>query len=188
VVDAVPDEAALVGRARTGDAAAYARLVEAYQEIAFRLAYLITGSAADAEDAAQSAFLKAFAGLHRFRVGSPLRPWLLRIVANEARNRRRSERRQARLPLRVEGALPRAAGASETTPEDALLAAERHERLVDALARLREEERLAVVSRYLLDLSEAEAATVLGWRRGTVKSRLSRGLAHLRADLGAADA
>ena len=74
----------LVERARAGDAAAYAALVRGHEEIAFRTAYLITGNAADAEDAAQEGFLKAHRALRRFRAGEPVRPWLLTIVANEA--------------------------------------------------------------------------------------------------------
>ena len=64
---------------------------------AFRVAWAITGSAADAEDAAQDGFLKAFGALPRFREGAPFRPWLLRIVANEAHNRRASTERRGRL-------------------------------------------------------------------------------------------
>jgi RNA polymerase sigma-70 factor, ECF subfamily len=182
VVDAVPDEAALVGRARTGDAAAYARLVEAYQEIAFRLAYLITGSAADAEDAAQSAFLKAFAGLHRFRAGSPLRPWLLRIVANEARNRRRSAGRRHGLALRAADAM--APTRTSPGPEQIVMAAEQRSELLAALGTLRDDDREVLGARFLLDLSEAETAETLGIPRGTVKSRTSRALGRLREALG----
>jgi len=54
-----------------------------YQRIAFRTAYLLTGSAADAEDAAQAGFVNAWVSLPRFRRGAPFKPWLLRIVANE---------------------------------------------------------------------------------------------------------
>jgi RNA polymerase sigma factor (sigma-70 family) len=180
-VEALPDEAALIERARVGDVTAYGYLVEQYQEIAFRIAYLITGSPTDAEDAAQAGFLKAYAALGRFRTGAPLRPWLLRIVANEARNRRRHERRQARLLPRVGAAEARRdAGPSA---EELVLADETHRRVNEALWRLREEERLAIFTRFFLDLSEAEAAVALGCPAGTVKSRLSRGLAHLRLDL-----
>ena len=105
-----PTEAELVARARRGDAEAYERIVEAYQHIAFRVAYVVCGDAADAEDAAQEGLVKAFRALPRFREGAPLRPWLLRIVANEARNRRRSAGRRARLALRA---------AAETRPGDA---------------------------------------------------------------------
>src|SRR5438046_8705500 len=88
-------------RAQRGDAAAYEEIVQRYQQIAFRTAYVVTGSAADAEDAAQEAFVKAFRALDRFRAGAALRPWLLRIVANEARNRVRSSGRRHHLELRL---------------------------------------------------------------------------------------
>ena len=180
-VEALPDEAALIERARAGDVSAYGHLVDRYQEIAFRIAYLITGSPTDAEDAAQAGFLKAYAALGRFRTGAPLRPWLLRIVANEARNRRRHEHRQARLLPRVGAAEARRdAGPSA---EEMVLADETHRQVNEALWRLRDDERLAIFTRFFLDLSEAEAAVALGCPAGTVKSRLSRGLAHLRLDL-----
>jgi RNA polymerase sigma-70 factor (ECF subfamily) len=85
-------EAELVGRAKRGDEAAYEELVKIHREVAFRTAYLIAGSAADAEEAAQDGFVKAYRALARFRDGLPFRPWLLQIVANEARNRRRAAR------------------------------------------------------------------------------------------------
>ena len=95
------DESELVERARRGDENAYEELVRAHQGIAFRTAYLVVGSAAEAEEAAQEGFVKAYRALGRFRPGSPFRPWLLQIVANEARNRRRSEGRRAALALRA---------------------------------------------------------------------------------------
>src|SRR5207344_3348282 len=94
------DDAGLIGRARTGDVAAYETLVRRYQDLAMRTAYVVAPEA-DAADAVQEAFLKAYAALSRFRDGAPLRPWLLRIVANEARNRRRSASRRATLELRA---------------------------------------------------------------------------------------
>src|SRR6266508_396117 len=95
------DDSVLIARAQRGDAAAYEEIVQRYQQIAFRTAYVVTGSAADAEDAAQEGFVKAFRALGRFRPGAELRPWLLRIVANEARNRARSAGRRAALALRA---------------------------------------------------------------------------------------
>ena len=180
-MEQLQDETALVERAREGDVTAYGQLVERYQDTAFRIAYLITRSPTDAEDATQAAFLKAYAALRRFHTGAPLRPWLLRIVANEARNRSRHERRQARLVPRIGGSEPR--HRTERSAEEVVLADETHRLLADALWRLRYEERLAIFTRYFLDLSEAEAAVVLGCPAGTVKSRLSRGLEHLRVDL-----
>jgi len=87
--------------AQAGDARAYEELVRAHQEIAFRVAYLITRNAADAQDAAQDGIVKAWRALGRFRAGEPLRPWLLQIVANEARNRVRSTGRREQLAIRA---------------------------------------------------------------------------------------
>jgi RNA polymerase sigma-70 factor (ECF subfamily) len=172
----------LVERARGGDARAYAVLVRDHEELAFRTAMLITGNAADAEEAAQDAFVKAYRALGRFRAGEPLRPWLLTIVANEARNRRRSAGRRTALVLRAGEERP--SGESAHSPEAALLAGERRERLLEAIGRLREDDRLVIGCRYLLELSEAETAAALRLRRGTVKSRLSRALERLREEVG----
>jgi RNA polymerase sigma-70 factor (ECF subfamily) len=174
-------ESELVERAKRGDVGAYERIVETHQGIAFRTAYLITGNAAEAEEAAQEAFVKAFRALGRFRRGAPFRPWLLRIVANESRNRRRAAGRREQLVLRSVGeARP---GDAAPSPEAALVAAERRGELLAAVNGLREEERLTVACRFFLDLSEAETAAALGVRPGTVKSRLSRALARLRVVL-----
>src|SRR2546430_10597211 len=100
------DDSDLIARAQRGDSAAYEEIVHRYQQIAFRTAYVVTGSAADAEDAAQEGFVKAYRALDRFRAGAELRPWLLRIVANEARNRLRSAGRRQRLALRLAGGFP----------------------------------------------------------------------------------
>ncbi len=109
------DDPDLITRAQRGDAAAYEEIVQRYQQIAFRTAYVVTGSAADAEDAAQEGFVKAFRALDRFREGADLRPWLLRIVANEARNRVRSSGRRHQLELRLtEGFRP---GDAAPSPE-----------------------------------------------------------------------
>jgi RNA polymerase sigma factor (sigma-70 family) len=181
VVSRPPSEDELVERARRGDGAAFGTLVRDHQEIAFRTAYLITRNAADAEEAAQTGLVKAFYALPRFRRGAPLRPWLLAIVANEARNRRRSSGRRESLALRAAHELP--SGDAAPSPEGSLLAAEERRTLLAALEGLRDEERLVLSCRYLLDLSEDETAAALGVRRGTVKSRTSRALARLRAQL-----
>ena len=175
------DDVELVGRARDGDVSAYGELVERYREVAFRTAWLITRSSAEAEDAAQEAFVKAFYALGRFRVGEAFRPWILRIVSNEAKNRRRSTGRRERLTVRL--ARDRGSGDAAPSPETAALGREQHEALLRAIDRLPERERLVVTYRYLLELSEAETARALGIRPGTVKSRLSRGLGRLRQEL-----
>ena len=174
-------ESDLVARSRRGDAQAYEELVHAHQGIAFRIAYLVAGNAADAEEAAQDGFVKAYRALWRFRPGAPFRPWLLQIVANEARNRRRSAGRREALRLRAGADV---SGDAAPSPEAILLGAERREELLEAINRLSEPGRLAIACRYLLDLSEAETAAALGCRLGTVKSRVARALEQLRADLG----
>lgn len=151
-----------------------------YQAIAFRTAYLLTGSAADAEDAAQVGFVKAWAALPRFRRGAPFKPWLLRIVANEAHNRRRSAGRRAALAVRATAAPPEDAAPS---PEGAALGREQQEELLAAVGRLDERDRDVLTCRYFLELSEDETAAVLDLRRGTVKSRTARALARLRAEV-----
>ena len=182
VVSRPPTEDELVERARGGDAGAFAALAREHEEIAFRTAYLITRNAADAEDAAQQGLTKAWRALPRFRSGSPVRPWLLAIVANEARNRRRAEGRREGLVLRAAHELP--SGGAAPSPEGRLLEAEARAELLAALERLGDDDRLVLSCRYLLELGEAETAQVLGLRRGTVKSRTSRALERLRVELG----
>jgi RNA polymerase sigma-70 factor (ECF subfamily) len=172
------DDRGLFARAQRGETAAYEEIVQRYQQIAFRTAYAITRSAADAEDAAQEGFIKAYRALGTFRAGAEPRPWLLQIVANEARNRVRSAGRRQHLELRLaEGFRP---GGAAPSPEAATVAAEDSERLLGLINGLNEEDRLVITSRYFLELSSEETATVLGLPEGTVKSRLSRALARLR--------
>jgi RNA polymerase sigma factor (sigma-70 family) len=175
------DDTDLVARAARGDVDAYEQLVRLYQGIAFRTAYLFTGNAEDAQEAAQDGFVKAYRALGGFRVGAPFRPWLLRIVSNEARNRRRSAGRREALTLRV--AAEAGSADAAPSPEGALLSAERRSELLEAIGRLRREDAEVIACRYFLDLSEEETAASLGWKRGTVKSRLSRALDRLRAEL-----
>jgi RNA polymerase sigma factor (sigma-70 family) len=182
VVSRPPEDSELVERARRGDERAYEALVRAHQGIAFRTAYVIAGNASDAEEAAQEAFVKAYRALGRFRSGSPFRPWLLRIVANEARNRRRSAGRRAALSLRA--AADESSGDAAPSPEGVLLADEERGRLLAAVNELREEERLVIACRFFLELTEEETAEALDVRLGTVKSRTSRALEHLRETYG----
>jgi RNA polymerase sigma-70 factor (ECF subfamily) len=172
------DETELVQRAQRGDQHAYEELVHAYQGIAFRTAYVIARDASDAEDAAQDGFIKAWRALGRFREGAPFRPWLLSIVANEARNRRRSAGRRANLALRA--ATEESSGGAAPSPEAALLTAEQREGLLAAVNELPDEQRDVVSLRYFLGLSEHEVAETLDIPQGTVKSRTARALERLR--------
>jgi RNA polymerase sigma factor (sigma-70 family) len=183
ITSAQPDEQSLIAAAQAGDHDAYGQLLTRHQAMAFRAAYLITGSAAEAEEAIQEACVKAWLALSRFRAGEPFRPWLIRIAINEAYNRRRGAGRQAALALRLGSERPHAG--SVPSAEAEALAGEERARLASAVAQLREDDQLVIAARYFLGLSEVEAAIALGLRRGTVKSRLSRALGRLQAQLEA---
>jgi len=172
------DDAELFARAQRGDIDAYEEIVQRYQQLAFRTAYVITRSAAEAEDAAQDAFVKAYRALASFRTGAEPRPWLLRIVANEARNRMRSAVRRQRLELRLAEGFRQ--GDAAPSPEAAAVEADERRRLVSLVGELEENDRLIIASRYFLELSGEETAAALGIPEGTVKSRLSRALGRLR--------
>jgi RNA polymerase sigma factor (sigma-70 family) len=165
---------ALVERARRGDTAAFEEVVARHQAAAFRTAFVLCRDAGEAEEAAQDAFVKAFAALGRFRAGAPLRPWLLTIVANEARNRARAAGRRRGLAERA--AFERAAAPltidGDSDPE-----------LRTAIGRLDDRDRAVLWLRFFADFNEAETAAALGCRRGTVKSRTSRALGRLRKEL-----
>jgi RNA polymerase sigma factor (sigma-70 family) len=177
------EDAGLAARARDGDVGAFEELVTRYQGIAFRVAWLVVRNRGDAEDAVQDAFVKAYYAMPRYRPGAPFRPWILRIVTNEARNRGRSSRRREGLALRL-------AATEEANqvppPEAAVLDRADAEALVAALGRLPERDRLVIAYRYLFEMSEAETAEAMEVRPGTVKSRLSRALVRLRTELPAA--
>jgi RNA polymerase sigma-70 factor (ECF subfamily) len=151
-----------------------------HEAVARRLAAAVCGTG-DADEAAQDAFVKAWYALDRVRDGSPLRPWLLRIVANEARNRRRAAGRRAGYELR--SATDRSATATGPSPESAVLAAATRRTLQAALADLPDRQRDVIACRYVVGLGEVETAKVLGVAPGTVKSRAARGLARLRASI-----
>jgi RNA polymerase sigma-70 factor (ECF subfamily) len=176
-MDQTADEE-LVERARTGDVDAFTRLVASYRAPALRFAYGIAGD--EAEDAVQEAFVKAYRKLGSFRPGATFRPWLFTIVANEARNRRRSMSRHASLELRVRAQpLPDGAGSDALAVEQ-----EQRRLLVAAVNGLSPQHREIVALRYFAGLTESEAAEVLACPAGTAKSRLSRALDQLRAALG----
>ncbi|MFJ4687687.1 RNA polymerase sigma factor [Streptomyces sp. NPDC091377] len=169
----------MIARVRAGEPEAYAELVRAHTGIALRAAAAL-GAGSDAEDVVQQAFVKAYCALGRFQDGTAFKPWLLTIVANETRNTVRTAARQRTLAGReaaysqAEPLIPESAD-----PALATLEIERRDALLAAIEQLSEEHRLAVTYRYLLEMDEAETSEALGWPRGTVKSRLNRGLRKL---------
>src|SRR5258706_4701076 len=131
---------------------AYEDLVRRHQAVAVRPAPLFAPDGDD-EDAVQEAFVKAYAALGRFRMGAPFRPWILRIVANEARNRRRSAGRRAGLALRsVEDRRPDDAAPS---PESSVLADQRRRRPFAGGNALRGRHPQGIAARDFLQLSRA---------------------------------
>lgn len=169
------DESAVVRHAANGDAAAWESLVGIHQEAVFRLAYLLLGDPDEAEDAAQESFLRAWRHLRSFDAARPLRPWLLSITANLARNRRRSAGRYFAALVRAFRDEP-AAERLEDQSAQKFQAGE----LWKAVQKLSLLDQQIVYLRYFLDLPVAETAQILQVAEGTVKSRLSRALEKLR--------
>ena len=169
-------DAELAARARAGDVGAWEALVRGHEAAVFRLAFLMLGDADEAEDIAQEAFIRAYAALPRFELGRPLQPWLLRITANVARNRRRAVARYVAALRRVLQAPPPSAPSVES------LSAQQWEAqtLWQAVRQLRATDQQIIYLRFFLDLSEADTAAALAVAPGTVKSRLHRALGRLR--------
>ena len=157
-------DAELAALARAGDRDAFGHLVERHAGRARRLARAILGHAEDADDAAQEGFLAALKSLDRYDPTRPFGPWLLRIVANAASDRRR--RRKVRLAAPLTDTLA-ARGAS---PADAADRSALHEALLDALARLPTRQRMAVVLFDVEGYTHAEIAGMLHVAEGTVRS------------------
>jgi RNA polymerase sigma-70 factor (ECF subfamily) len=174
-------DAALVRKAQQGDAAAYEELVRRYETVAFRTAWLVLGDAEDARDATQGGFLKAWLAIRRADADRPFQPWLLTIVANEARNRRRARRRWlARVVPEERVELLAAAG-----PEPGQIIERRDEAaaVLRHLAAMDETDRMTLWCRHVLDMSEQETADVMECAVGTVKSRTHRAMERLRTRL-----
>jgi RNA polymerase sigma factor (sigma-70 family) len=170
----------VISRVLAGDRDLYRILVVRHGALAKRTA-MACGAGADVDDVVQEAFVSAYQALPRFRLREEFRPWLLRIVANHAHNATRRRRRGAELADRV--AVWRWEEIGDQPADDAL-SAERRAELVGAMSRLAAADREILALRFLLDLSEADTATVLKLAKGTVKSRTSRALGRLRALLG----
>jgi RNA polymerase sigma-70 factor (ECF subfamily) len=167
-------DAALVRAALAGSERAVEELFSRHWEDAYRTAYLITHDRAAAEDIAQEAFLAALRALPRFDRRRPLRPWLHRIVVNRAIDWSRARKLRHEVDA---GALPEPAAPADPGPSGL-------GELGAALAKLTPEHRAVVVMRYLLEFTPGEIAELLELPRGTVNSRLRRGLDALGAVLG----
>jgi RNA polymerase sigma-70 factor (ECF subfamily) len=159
-------ERAWIRGAQRGSVADLERLFREHWPRAYRAAHLVTGDAAAAEDIAQEAFLAAIRNLDRFDRRRPFGPWLHRIVVNRAIDFTRARKLRAEVEL---GDVHPAPPAPE--PDDGTLG---------RIADLSPEHRAVVVLRYVLDYTPGEIAEVLGLPRGTVNSRLRRGLDRMK--------
>lgn len=165
------DERASVRAAQRGSASGIEALFRLHWPRAYRAAYLVVHDAAAAEDIAQEAFLAAVRSLDRFDRRRPFGPWLHRIVVNRAIDwaRARSLRVQAELPDSLAAPEPRRDGVEQT--------------LLAAIGSLSPEHRAVIVLRHLLEYTPGEIAELLELPRGTVNSRLRRGLDELKGRL-----
>jgi len=168
------DEAALVARVRAGDRAAFGALAERYAGVARRVARAVLGDPDDADDAAQDGLLSALVKLDQYDPRRPFGPWLLRIVANAATDRRR--RRTVRRVEQLDPALVAGGARPDATAERRALSA----RLRAALAELSHRRRMAVVLFDVEGYSHAEIAGILGIPEGTVRSEVFHARRRLR--------
>jgi RNA polymerase sigma-70 factor (ECF subfamily) len=169
----------LVRRALAGDQSAYGELVRRHQGAALRLAAGVCGSAEEARDIVQDAFVKGHRSLGRYRGDAPVRSWLLRIVANEAKNEVRGRNRRQHREHRHER-LRLVAAERDPVGERVAAEAEAAELLL-LLSRLDEHDREVLACRFVAGLNEADTAATLDVPLGTVKSRTARALGRARA-------
>lgn len=183
-MEARPDEPELIERARRGDLPAFNLLVEHYQTSVYNLCLRMLGSPQAAEDATQDAFLATYRHLDKFR-GGVFRSWLFRIAANACYDdlRRRKARPSMSLdePIAEERHLDVADRAP--SPHERAEQMELRSALAKALARIPEDQRLAIVLCDVQGMDYAQIAAVTQTSLGTVKSRINRGRLRLRAIL-----
>jgi RNA polymerase sigma-70 factor (ECF subfamily) len=161
------DERASVRAAQRGSASGIEALFRLHWPKAYRAAYLVVHDAAAAEDIAQEAFLAALRNLDRFDRSRPFGPWLHRIVVNRAIDWSRARQLRAETELGETLAAPEPAAPLDSS-------------LLAALASLPPDHRAVIVLRHLLEYTPGEIAKLLGVPRGTVNSRLRRGLDSLK--------
>jgi RNA polymerase sigma-70 factor (ECF subfamily) len=173
------EDAELAARAGAGDREAFGALVERYAGQARRLARSILGNAEDADDAAQDGFLAALKALERYDPTRPFGPWLLRIVANAASDRRR------RLKVRATEPIPADAVTREPGPDRVVERSAFHAALLAALARLPTRQRVAVVLFDVEGYSHREISEIVKVSEGTVRSDVFHARRALRESLAA---
>lgn len=169
-----------VRRCQDGDQEAFRHLVERYKDVLYGTACLMTGSPSIAEEHVQDAFLSAWRGINGFRIGGPLKPWLVRILVNTVLGQRR-RRSIPSVPLEETAELAGPGGPAEL--DELVEQGETQQRVRQAISVLSQEHQQVIMLRYFTGLSVPELAGVLGCRQGTVKSRLNRAIRRLRDDM-----
>ena len=183
------DEAELVTELQGGSGAAFDWLVTHYSGPVYSLVAGMVSESCDAADVTQDVFLKAFRGIRGFRRGSSLKTWLYRIAIREALNHRRWLWRHHREQDSIDGEpgnghAPIEIEDASSTPFDQAASHEVQQAVQQALLKVPEVFRSAVILRDLEGMSYEEVAEVLGVTVGTVKSRILRGRRVLREILG----
>lgn len=190
VIGVHPEEAAVIEQLKAGSEDAFAWLIGRYQQPLYSLIYRILPNPGDAADITQEVFVKVFRGIGHFHGESSLRTWIYRIALHEALNQRRWWSRHQRQQVTIEPDNDEqypAAGEvlvdTHESPFDAAVHAEIAARVEAALREVPEPFRTVVVLRDIEGFGYEEIAEILNANLGTVKSRLMRGRAHLKARL-----
>lgn len=173
------DEAQLIQASRQGDVSAFNRLVLAYQQTIYNLAFRMLGEAEAAADITQEAFISAFRSLASFRDGS-FKGWLLRIATNACYDQLRQRRRHPLSSLEDLVEVVEKLPSPEAGPDEYALRRELADEIQRGLATLPPEQRVVVIMSDVQGFSYEDIAQATNTSLGTVKSRLSRGRAHLR--------
>jgi RNA polymerase sigma-70 factor (ECF subfamily) len=169
----VTEEEQWVAAARDGDTAAFGRLVEAYQNPVYNLAYRMLGNGPEAEDAAQEAFIRAYKYLDSYDPKRPFSTWLFSITSHYCIDQLR-RRRIDWLPLKEEIAEPVRLASSSPNPEAVVTQRDREAWIEELMETLSPTDRAAVTLHYWYDCSYSEIADVLDLTVSAVKSRLYR--------------
>jgi RNA polymerase sigma-70 factor (ECF subfamily) len=164
-----------VALSRKGDTEAFRVLVERYGPVLQGTAYLTTKDAAIAEELTQDALLSAWRGIGGFLEDRPIKPWLVRIVVNRVLE----HQRRSKLPT-----MPLDDAPELRSPDRVAEEVEARDAVTRGLALLDEDHRQVLMLRYFAELTTQEVAESLGCPEGTVKSRLHRATAELRAIIG----
>jgi RNA polymerase sigma-70 factor (ECF subfamily) len=179
--DSIYSEEELIKRSMKGDERAFRILVEKYQNILYGTAYLILRDRQMTEEAVQETILKMWKHLGSLHTENSIKPWLMKVIINEA-NRQFRKKNLPTVPLEE---VPEQEDAGDM--DEMLIHEENHHVLREALAELSPEQREAVILRYFSDLTVPEIAAATSIPEGTIKSRLSRALDRLYTVIGGSD-